>query len=294
MPNLPNSVLRKLFSYEQSRNGKQIPNTINGSLYEYACWNWVLSGGTLTTDDFKSNSSIIANVLNTDVMGYPLSIKQDAAQQYPQTGNADDLQRMSELLRGATMEGPELEQGCAVQREFLECLVRIMLRVNGLEPVQFDADNRLNVIVRSKNWWNTDHWALRLYLGPSAKQLIQTIPDWPLMFACSTAWDEDLAYVAVSIAGLHQNQIDQLATVPFSTCCAWVMRKPKEGESFPFICQAQIQSGSGQCGRCGFVACDAHLGSYDEAGVFRWGAQDHGLHKCQRCREGDMQILQLD
>lgn len=65
----------------------------------------MLSGGTLNTDDFKSNSSIIANVLNTDAMGYPLSIKPDAAQQYPQQGNTEDLYRMSELLRDARMEG---------------------------------------------------------------------------------------------------------------------------------------------------------------------------------------------
>ncbi|NPU10097.1 hypothetical protein HL666_04945 [Bradyrhizobium sp. 83002] len=294
MPNLPMAVIRRLFSYERSRNGQQVPNTINGPLYQYACWNWVLSGGTLTADDFKSNSSIIANVLNTDAMGYPLGIKQDAAQQYPQEGNAVDLQRMAALLRDATMEGPELEQDCAPQTEFLECLVRIMLRVNGLEPIPFDADSRYNVIVRSKNWWNTDHWALRLYLGPAAKQQIQTVPDWPLMFSCSKVWDEDLAFVAVTIAGLHQNQVDQLATVPYSTCRGWVMRTKKEGGSFPFVCQAPIRSGSGQCGRCGFVACEAHLGSYDEAGVFHWGTQDDGHYKCQRCGEGIVHVLALE
>ncbi|MGY3451895.1 hypothetical protein [Bradyrhizobium sp. USDA 4353] len=290
MAHLSNAALRKLLSYMRTRDGTQVPNTITGNVYDYACWNWVLSGGTLTASDFKSSISIINNVLNMTVGGYPISVKPDAKDQYP--GNDADFALLPGLLEDAQSEPGKFKQDNVEQRSFLECLVRIMLRVNGLTPIPFSATNRYNVIVRSSDWWNTDHWALKLYVKQDATQFIQTVPELPLKFSCSEVWDEHLPFVEISIAGIHQNQIDQLDAVPFSTCRAWVSKLTRAGDRVRFLCKAELVSGSGQCANCGFVACEHHLGSYDGTDIFRWGVKtDTDKYQCQFCRRGVMEIL---
>jgi hypothetical protein len=290
MVHLSNQTLRKLFSYRRTRDGAQVPNTITGSVYDYACWNWVLSGGTLTVHDFKSVNNIISNVMNMTAGGYPISIKPDAKDQYP--GNDVDFALLPGLLQSAQEEPGTFEQDNADQCAFLECLVRIMLRVNGLSPIPFSATNRYNVIVRSSDWWNTDHWALKLYLKQDATQFIQTVPEHPLKFSCSRVWDEDLPFVEISIAGLHQNQVDQLDAVQLSTCRAWVTKLTRAGNRVPFLCEARLEAGGGQCSNCAFVACQDHLGSYDNADVFKWGVKTAAdKYQCQFCRRGVMEIL---
>lgn len=290
MPALSDPVQRRLSSYTQTREGHQVPNTITGNIYDYACWNWVLSGGTLRDSDLTSISSIITNVFNTNSMGFPVGIKNTAAQVYP--GNDAEFVRMGELLPTATDGGPNFNQDNAAQVEFLTCLVRVMLRANGLQPIQFSATNQCNIIVRSSNWWNTDHWALKIYCGPNAQQFVQTVPECPLMFSCSRVWDEHLPLVEVSISGLHQNQVDQLSTVTFSTCRGWVTKRGRAAQLVSYMCEAVLAAGAGQCSVCGFVACPTHLGSYDQAGVYRWGVKDSSsdTYKCQKCN-GNMLIL---
>ncbi|MGJ5048983.1 hypothetical protein ACQR18_29270 [Bradyrhizobium oligotrophicum] len=290
MVHLSNEALRRLFSYRRTRDGTQVPNTITGNIYDYACWNWVLSGGTLTASDFKSSSSIINNVLEMTGSGYPISVKPDAKNQYP--GNDADFALLPGLLQAAQDEPGSFKQDNVEQCDFLRCLVRIMLRVNGLTPIAFSATNRYNVIVRSSDWWNTDHWALKLYLKQDATQFIQTVPELPLKFSCSNVWDEDLPFVEISIAGLHQNQVDQLDAVQFSTCRGWVTKLTRTRDTVAYLCQAELQAGGGQCGNCAFVACQHHLGSYDNADVFKWGLKNaESNYQCQFCRRGVMQIF---
>jgi len=282
MPVLPNATLKKLASYRRTRDGEQVPNTITGDVYEYACWNWVLSGATLKNTDLTSTKSIIENIMQLDNFGFPTAIKPGASQVYQ--GNDAEFVMMGQKLRDATMGGPDFEQSDVAQKDFLGCLVRIMLRANGLQPINFDAQNQYNVIVRSSNWWNTDHWALKLYAGPNATHYVQTVPETPLMFSCSEVWDEHLAFVEISISGLHQNQVDLLSTVPVCRCRAWVTKKDRDQRDVSYVCEAILAAGAGQCSACGFVACQTHLGSFDQAGVFRWGVKDADKFKCQRCR----------
>jgi hypothetical protein len=288
MATLDHNTLRKLVSYERTRDGQQVPNTITGNIFEYACWNWVLSGATLGANDLTSNSTIIANVLVMDNMGFPTGIQQTAARVYP--GNDAELARMAEVLPAATAAGADFIQDNAPQSEFLKCLGRIMLRANGLQPIDYAPQNVYNVIVRSSNWWNTDHWALRLNPGANTLSFIQTVPDRPLKFSCSTVWDEGLSFVAIGIQELLQNQVTQLSAVPYCKCRAWSNARDRARNLLTFYCEAVLAPGSGQCSNCGAVACQPHLGSYDQTGTFRWGVADSGTYKCQYCR-GDMTIL---
>ena len=282
MPILDEGQLRRLVSYERTRNGKQVPNTIRGDIFEYACWNWVLSGSTLRASDLTSNSSIIANVLVMDQMGFPTGIQPAAARLYP--GNDAELIQMAAVLPDATAAGPDFVQGNDAQSQFLGCLVRIMLRANGLEPIDYAADNPYNICIRSNNWWNTDHWALRLNPGAATLSFIQTVPDCPLMFSCSEVWDEGLPFVMVGLQELLQIQINQLSAVPFSGCRGWNTVRDRAGHPVRYVCEAVLAAGSGQCNNCGAVACPSHLGSYNDAGIFNWGVTAAGNYQCQYCR----------
>jgi hypothetical protein len=289
MADLTENTLRKLASYQRTRGGVQVPNTINGNLYDYACWNWVLSGATLKDSDPTSNNSIIHNVLiMNDLGGIPTGIKPTAAQLYP--SSAADLITMADILQQATDAGPKFIEGNGPQTQFLECLVRIMMRANGLTPIAASKDNPYNVLVRSSNWWNTDHWALRVKTIGIAVNFIQTVPEHPLMFSCNKVWDENLAGVSVGLQSLLQLQVDQLATVRICSCRAFTDHRERDLSVTRFLCEALLTAGAGQCSNCGAVVCQPHLGSFDDAGVFQWGVKEDGSYKCQYCNN-KMDIL---
>ncbi|HEX8245496.1 MAG TPA: hypothetical protein VF541_18435, partial [Longimicrobium sp.] len=48
MPLLTADQKLKLAGYVPQRDGHDVPQTSSGLVYDYACWNWTLSGGRLT------------------------------------------------------------------------------------------------------------------------------------------------------------------------------------------------------------------------------------------------------
>jgi hypothetical protein len=287
VPYLDPTTLRKLSSYPKTRDGREVPNTISGSVYDYACWNWALSGATLTDGSRTSNSSIINNTLtfNINPVLLPTAVRPDAGQLY--LGTDDYLDAMTGSLQAALQGGAIFSENNAAQRTFLTNLASMMMYVNGLTPIAYSDNNTYNLVIRTSNWWNTDHWALRLNPGSqNAVQFIQTVPETPLMFSCSSVWDEGLGAIGIGVDGLHQNQVDQLSTVGWCPCRMWNQEANGPGD---YRCRAVLAAGSGQCSRCGFVTCANHLGSY-ELNRFVFGRRDTNQFICPACR-GVMGLL---
>jgi hypothetical protein len=283
MPDLDQMTVRKLASHPRSRDGVAVPNTGTGLIYDYACWNWVLSGGTLIAAASTSNDSIIGNVLVMDYSDqndiFATGIRDTAATTYHDRESRVDLLTMRNSLTAARTGGSRFSQGSLAQEEFLKALVRLMMRANGLTPIPYSPDNRFNVVVRSSEWWNTDHWALMLNLGLPRPIFVQTVPGYELRHSCNDVWDEGLPSVKVGLRELHQNQVDQLSAIPWSRCRMTAFGGNNLLNLRIDVCNNRIDTGirAGQCWRCGYVLCPEHV-------LTRLRGQ-HG-HTCPDCLLG--------
>ncbi|WP_291328935.1 hypothetical protein [Desulfovibrio sp. UCD-KL4C] len=128
-------------------------------------------------------------------------------------------------------------------------MVRVILRTNGITP-SGNANGPYIVVMKSSDWWNTDHWAIGVNLPPNNRRMyIQTIPNVPVAHNCDVVWDENLPHVTVGITELLQAHVNVLNTVPKAPCriCG-----EKHGW-FPSIVRKWHQ-----CTRCGAIYCPTH------------------------------------
>jgi hypothetical protein len=63
---ISNDTKLTLAGYAPTRNGHYISITNTGTIFQYACWNWTLSGGQLTVNDPKSAPSIVDDLIQFD------------------------------------------------------------------------------------------------------------------------------------------------------------------------------------------------------------------------------------
>ena len=165
MPVLSNETKLILAGYVPSRNGHDIPTTNAGTIFQYACWNWTLSGGRLTVGDSKSAPSIVDDLIVFDWQNphgiYAIGVNAAPHGNYP--GCAADLLIMQNQLAGArTVRAGLHTPFTGAQTAFASALVRVMLRVNGITPTGGGAGPYF-VVMKSSDWWNTDHWAVGVH-----------------------------------------------------------------------------------------------------------------------------------
>lgn len=252
MPVLSNDTKLTLAGYFPTRNGYDIPSTNHGTIFQYACWNWTLSAGRLTVNNWNSAPSIVddliifnwqdgQNIWATGVNPLP--------NQYPAGCNADLLIMQNQLANARTPRAAPNTPFTAAQTAFASALVRVMLRANGITPTG-GGFGPYFVVMKSSDWWNTDHWAVGVQLPPNNRRMyIQTVPNTPVAHNCDRVWDEHLPDVTVGIIGLLQKHVNVLNTVPKAPCQTC-------GKSHGWT--PSILNKWHQCTRCGAIYCPTH------------------------------------
>ncbi len=286
MPDLSDATLLRLASYTKSRDGEPVPSTISGNVFENACWSWALSGGSLGVNDPTSPFTITNSICTYDpfTSDPPTAMLPNLANLYP--GSEAEIEAMNEQFGAAVAAGANYGAD-ASQAIFFRAYVRLVLRANGFTLLNSPVGAKYGIAVRSSNWWNTDHWAIRLFQpGDAMTTFVQTVTGTPLMFSCDRVWDEGLKGAVVGVQELKQSQVTQLSAVPWSTCRAW--NRNLKGQTFR--CWGALKAGAGQCSQCGFVCCADHLGSRDLMNAFIWGQKVNDVYKCQACG-GDVAVL---
>ncbi|WP_444931131.1 hypothetical protein ACJJIF_04920 [Microbulbifer sp. SSSA002] len=252
MPILSDDVLLTLAGYTPTRDGYDIAATNTGTIYEYACWNWTLSGGVLAVNDPKSAPSIVDDLIVFDWQNnqgiYARGVNGAPAGNYP--GSDPDLTIMRDGLGAAqTVRGGPNVPFTPAQSTFASALVRVMLRTNGITPSAVD-DGPYIVVMKSSDWWNTDHWAIGVNVPPNNRRIyIQTVPNVPVAHNCNVVWDEDLPDVTVGVTGLLQAHVDVLNQVPKAPCRTC-------GDIHGWT--PSVINKWHQCTRCGAIYCPQH------------------------------------
>jgi hypothetical protein len=251
MPVLSNDTLLVLAGYAPSRNGHDIASTNQGTVYQYACWNWTLSGGQLAVSDWKSAPSIVDDLIVYDWQNpqgiFADDVNAGPAGAYP-ASCAPDLLILQNQLAGAKTRRALRAPFTPQQTAFASALVRVMLRTNGLTPTAA-AGGPYVVVMKSSDWWNTDHWAIGIDLPPNNRRMyVQTVPNVPVAHNCDRVWDEHLPEVTVGINGLLQRHVDVLNSVPKAPCRTC-------GERHGLL--PSVFSRWHQCTLCGAIYCPA-------------------------------------
>lgn len=252
MPLLSNDTLLTLAGYAPSRDGEDIPGTDHGRIYEYACWNWTLSGGRLRVTDATSAPTIVDDLLvfNWQDVNEIFGAGVNPAPHGNYPGCAPDIQIMrNQIAHARTPRANRTTPFTAPQIAFTSAMVRVMLRANGITPSGGPIGTYV-VVMKSSDWWSTDHWAIGVDVPPNNRRMyIQTIPNTPISHNCNVVWDEALPDVTVGITGLLQVHIDVLNTVPKAPCrtCGTAHgRMPSVIHSWH------------QCTTCGAIYCPTH------------------------------------
>lgn len=256
MPVLSDATKLTLAGYVPQRNGYDIPGTDSGAVYEYACWNWTLSGGRLTVRDWRSAPSIVDDLIFLNLQDphgiFAAGVNPAPAGQYH--GSQADLLLMANTLAAArtARAGPHT-RFTIPQASFASALVRVMLRANGFTPIAGGGVQPYVVTMKSSDWWNTDHWAIGVLLPPNDRRVyIQTVPNTPVSQGCSAVWDEHLPDVTEPVNGLLQVQIDVLDTVPKAPCRGC-------GQTHGWT--PSVVNSWHQCTVCGAIYCPTHGGA---------------------------------
>lgn len=251
MPLLSQNTLLTLAAYAPSRDGVDIPSTSSGRVYEFACWNWTLSGGRWAASDPLSAPSMVDELIQFDFMDangiFAVGVNHPPPVPGRYPGCNTDLNFMATNLGAArTVRALGTTPFTPQQTAFAEALVRVMLRANGLTP----GAGPYFVVMKSSEWWNTDHWAIGIDVPPNNRRMyVQTVPNTEVAHNCDRVWDEALPDVTVGITGLLQAHIDVLNTVPKAPCftCA---------QSHGWL--PSVASSWHQCTQCGAIYCPTH------------------------------------
>ena len=221
MPNLDHDTMSALASYPRSRDGQPVPASRTGNIYQNACWCWALSGGTLRDSAATSYRFIQNHIIQmSDAGTYPAGINAAAAANYPGChAHFTALETMLETYEITRTNLSNHNGFTANELTFLNALVQIMARANGLTIVGNATDDEANIRttyslhVRSNDCWSVDHWAIGIQPAGKTRMYVQTVPNCDLMHNCTTVWDEHRAIAHFSLATLLDEQVAALKVV---------------------------------------------------------------------------------
>jgi len=261
MPVLSADTLLTLAGYPQSRNGEDMGHTMSGLVWEYACWNWTLSGGRLHASSPTSAPSIVDDLIQMDWQDvrHIWGSTMNPAPVGNYAGSGGDLATMAGTFPAARTVRPHIPPRSLIphppftgaQATFALALLRVMLRANGLVPTAAPvATAPYTVTMKSSDWWNSDHFAIGILLPPNGtRSYIQTVPETPVSHSCNVVWDESLPDVATAIAGLLQVHVDVINQVPRAPCR---ICHTAHGWTWSVVRSWH------QCTTCGAIYCPTH------------------------------------
>lgn len=93
-----------------------------------------------------------------------------------------------------------------------KALMKIAAGIAGLEVAADNAASNYRLLMVTSAWYGWDHWAVGV-TSNGWESIIQTVPDIPVKYGCSTIWDEHFHVDGIKLVGLQQDHVDVLATV---------------------------------------------------------------------------------
>ena len=209
------------------RNGFEVPGTDRGRVYEYACWNWALTGGTLTVAAPGSAVTIWEDIITMNILAEPPAP--------PNAINAVDAHYPGSAAAFMTLRNQWTHArggNVAAQDAVKEAMVQIAARKNGLTPLVGAANPVYTIHMKTgaHEWYGWHHMGIGIklpYRGALRQTIVQTVPDTDVMHSCSVMWDEHLADTVIGVQELLREHVSHLDRVKY-TCCACTA-EPQDG-----------------------------------------------------------------
>jgi hypothetical protein len=240
----------------EKRGGYVTPGTTNGMVWDYACWNWALTGGVLHVNDPGSAMTIWEDIIQIDIQHNPpiMTGINNVQNKYP--GSGADFLTLNNQWQAAK------QNRLASQNAFKDAMLRIAARKNGLVPLPGPPglNTTYTLHMKTSEWESWHHMGIGIKLpyGNQTRQtIVQTVPECPVMHGCSVMWDEGMAETVIGIQELlpqHVNILDRVG--PPDQWCCWVCKAVPTGSFRP-------RKGWHRCDRCFSVFCREHKAALD-------------------------------
>lgn len=230
----------------RQRTGFAVPRTAAGNIYDIACWNWALTGGTGRMADRGSAQSIWEHIIDMDITVEPVVVRgiNNVGASYP--GSAPDFMLLQ--LNWAAAAGGNL----VAQTTFKEAMLRIAARKNGLTVSAHPwANCAYTLHMKTADWYGWHHMGIGIdlaYRGVMRRTIVQTVPHTAVWHGCSVMWDEGQPDTVIGIDSLKSAHVDVLNAVTVACC----------------ICHAvpigliRPTQGWHRCGHCSAAYCRVH------------------------------------
>lgn len=270
MPTLTAQKLRTLGAYALKRQHHVVPNTNAGGVYQAACWNWALTGGTVQPNNVNGAIAIYEAIVATQYdplrdVTLPVAINNVDAQF---AGCNAYFTALRNNLANA------LAGNAGAQNAFKVAMMSICAHMNGLGPNGAGDAGTYSLNMRTDTWWAWDHWGLGIRPTPGAAVMyVQTVPNCPVYHGCSTMWDEHLPLASIQLTQLLGSHVNVLNNVAFAD--VYEARCTVCGTTHGSM--PSLFNHWHQCGTCGTVYCPTHGAAL--AGKLSWDR----TRTCGRC-----------
>lgn len=230
----------------RQRTGFAVPGTHTGNIYDNACWNWALTGGTGRIADPESAVSIWEDIIAMNILVEPPAVAgvNNVDANYPGSGADFTLLRNNWVAAA----GGNL----AAQATFKEAMLRIAARKNGLTvSVGPWANAPYSLHMRTAEWYSWHHMGIGIelaYRGAMRRTIVQTVPNTRVLHSCSVMWDEGQAETVIGLNSLKTAHVDVLDEVRVMCC---ICNAVPVGLLMP-------TKGWHRCGHCSAVYCRVH------------------------------------
>ncbi|MDP9607103.1 UNVERIFIED_ORG: hypothetical protein J2W38_006924 [Variovorax paradoxus] len=230
----------------RQRSGFPVPGTGAGNVYDNACWNWALTGGTGRIRDPGSAVSVWEDIIAMNILVEPPIVAgiNNVDANYPGSGADFTLLRNNWVAAAGG--------NVAAQDTFKEAMLRIAARKNGMTvSVLPIAACTYTLHMKTAQWYSWHHMGIGInlsYRGAMRRTIVQTVPQTHVWHGCSVMWDEGQPDTVIGVSELKRAHVDVLDEVTV-TCC---------------ICNAvplgllRPTKGWHRCGHCSAVYCRVH------------------------------------
>lgn len=245
---LPANTLRKLTSYQMTRNGMDLPNTAAGPLSQAACWSWAAAGDLVAVVDQTSANSVYDSITNLNRAVNPVALTSfnDLRAFYGCDAQFDTLAADQAAAIGGNVPA---QQRCSL------ALMTIFLTQSGLNVLP-GAGHQYQIHLKTRSWFGWDHWAVSVLLNDGRRMFIQTVTGVPVAVASDRIWDEHLPEHVVGVTDLLPAHIATINTTPLVPV-RWA-RCTQAGCTREHGLLPSLSNSWHRCGTCGSVWCPVH------------------------------------
>lgn len=200
------------------RNGFEVPGTDHGRVYDYACWNWALTGGLLSAADPGSAVTIWEHIITMDIVAEPPAP--------PNAINAVDGHYPGSVAEFMTLRNNWANArlgNAGAQDAIKDALMRIAARKNRLTPIVLAPNTVYTIHMKTgaHEWYGWHHMGIGIklpYQGGLRQTIVQTVPNTDVMHGCSVMWDEHLADTVIGVQELLREHVSYLENVKYKCC----------------------------------------------------------------------------